>query len=44
MSRRCLICANFNPCRQHSHDEQEAEFDHNVREIRKIKLETRNDR
>jgi len=40
MSRRCLICANINPCRCHSHAAQEAEFDRNCREIRKLQSMT----
>lgn len=36
MSRRCLICSNINPCRAHSGAAQEAEFDRNSREVRRI--------
>jgi hypothetical protein len=37
MSRRCLICANVNPCRKHSYDEQDAELARNDRAIRELK-------
>lgn len=33
MSRRCLICANINPCREHSGSEQDAELSRNQRAI-----------
>lgn len=33
MSRRCLICADINPCGQHSADVQEAELARNIRAI-----------
>lgn len=36
MSRRCLICANINPCRLHSTDAQDAELRRNKAEIRRL--------
>jgi hypothetical protein len=40
-SRRCLICANINPCRLHSEADQQAELARNdaaIAEIRKVRL------
>lgn len=39
MSRRCLICANINPCRLHSEADQDAELARNDREIARIRGE-----
>jgi hypothetical protein len=33
VTRRCLICANINPCREHSQYAQDAELGRNMREI-----------
>jgi hypothetical protein len=38
ISRRCLICAALNPCRQHSAEDQRAELARNDAEIAKIRL------
>jgi hypothetical protein len=37
ISRRCLICANINPCREHSEQEQEAELARNDAAIARIR-------
>lgn len=37
MSRRCLICANINPCRDHSEAEQHAELDRNDVAVKKLR-------
>lgn len=37
ISRRCLICANYNPCSSHSEEAQEAELRRNDEEIAKIR-------
>lgn len=37
IARRCLICANINPCRNHSEEAQEAELKRNDREIAEIR-------
>lgn len=39
MSRRCLICANINPCSRHSEQDQVDELARNDREIARIKGE-----
>lgn len=39
MTRRCLICANINPCREHSEADQQAELARNDREIAAIRAE-----
>lgn len=36
-SRRCLICANINPCREHGAEAQAAELDRNDRAIAALK-------
>lgn len=36
MSRRCLICANTNPCRLHSEEDQDKELRMNVAAIQNI--------
>lgn len=36
MSRRCLICSNINPCRDHSAGAQDAELRRNQAEIRSL--------
>lgn len=41
MSRRCLICSNINPCREHSDAAQDAELDRNLRAIREIRADDR---
>lgn len=33
MSRRCLICSNINPCRDHSEEAQDAELRRNTHEV-----------
>lgn len=37
MSRRCLICANINPCREHSEADQSAELARNDAAIARIR-------
>lgn len=37
ISRRCLLCANINPCRQHSAQEQVDELRRNDAEIAEIR-------
>jgi hypothetical protein len=39
MSRRCLICANINPCREHSEDAQLSELRRNDVAIARIRAE-----
>lgn len=36
MSRRCLICADINPCRQHTAEAQFEELRRNCREVERI--------
>lgn len=41
VSRRCLICANLNPCRAHSTDDQIAELARNDAEIAAMRKRAR---
>lgn len=44
LTRRCLICARINPCRDHSADAQLSELKRNDREIERITGKNPNER